>query len=94
MAFVKKFLTPESYAGGSYDGAYFHAKKDVPKHINGAFNVDDADVHNDHDAMHRTGLGRNDWVNYLGKLLATAFKDHTYGTKELREIASYGSLHF
>ena len=97
VTFVKKFLTNESYAGGSYDGAYFHAKKDVPQHINEAFNVDDSDVHNDHDAMHRTGLGekrarkkgRNDWVNNLGKSLATAFKDHNYGKKyeELREIA-------
>ena len=72
--------------------------------INEAFNVKDDDVHNDHDAMHRTGLaekrarkkGRNDWVNQSGKNLATAFKDHNYGKKyeELKEQAELMGIEF
>ena len=46
---VKNFISEPSYIGGSYHGAYFHAKKDVPKFLNEAFNVDDLEVHNDHE---------------------------------------------
>ena len=53
---VKEYIPDESYVGGSYDGAYFHAKKDVAQHVNEAFNVKDEYVHSDHDAMHRRGL--------------------------------------
>ena len=53
---VKEFISNDSYAGGSYDGAYFHGHKNVPHFINKAFNVEDNGVHNDHDAMHRSGL--------------------------------------
>ena len=68
---VKQFISEDSYAGCSLDGAYFHAKKDVTQHINEHFNVDDSEVHSDHDPMHRSGLAekrarkktRNDWVN-------------------------------
>ena len=94
---VKEFISNDSYAGGSYDGAYFHGHKNVPHFINKAFNVEDNDVHNDHDAMHRSGLaekkarkiGRNEWLNVMGKDVATAFKDHNYGKKyeELKEQA-------
>ena len=74
---VKDFISDESYAGGSYDGAYFHAKKDIPQHVNEAFHVEDEKVHNDHDAMHRSGLAEkrarkknnNEWVNKLGEIL-------------------------
>ena len=61
-------------------------------------------MHSDHDPMHRSGLAekrarkktRNDWVNKLGKLVATAFKDHNYGKKyeELRTIAELLEIEF
>ena len=94
---VKEYISEDSYAGGSYDGAYFHANKDVSKHVNEAFNVNDEAVHSDHDAMHRSGLAEkrarkkveNNWLNKLGKNIATAFKDHNYGKKyeELKDQA-------
>ena len=75
---VEKFISEDSYAGCSLDGAYFHAKKDVTQHINDHFNVKDSDVHSDHDPMHISGLAekrarkktRNNWVNNLGKVVA------------------------
>ena len=94
---VKEYISEDSYAGGSYDGAYFHANKDVSKHVNEAFNVNDEAVHSDHDAMHRSSLAEkrarkkveNNWLNKLGKNIATAFKDHNYGKKyeELKDQA-------
>ena len=101
---AKQFISEDSYAGCSLDGAYFHAKKDVTQHINEHFNVDDEDVHSDHDPMHRSGLAekrarkktRNNWVNELGKIVATAFKDHNYGKKyeELRDMAELMEIEF
>ena len=101
---VKEYISDASYAGCSLDGAYFHAKKNVPHHINDAFNVEDTEVHSDHDPLHRSGLsekrarqkGRSTWVNDIGKFIATAFKDHNYGKKyeELREMAELMGLPF
>ena len=79
---VKEYISEDSYAGGSYDGAYFHANKDVSKHVNEAFNVNDEAVHSDHDAMHRSGLAEkrarkkveNNWLNKLGKTLLQLLK--------------------
>ena len=56
---VKNIVSEESYVGGSYDGAYFHARKDVGMFINEAFNVKDSEVHNDFDPLHRSGLVEN-----------------------------------
>ena len=53
---VNQFISEDSYAGCSLDGAYFHAKKDVTQQINEHFNVKDSDVHSDHDPMHRSSL--------------------------------------
>ena len=54
--------------------------------------------------MQRNGLAekrartktRNNWVNNLGKLVTTAFKDHNYGKKyeELRTIAEIMEVEF
>ena len=53
---VKEYISDASNAGCSLDGDYFHAKKNVPHHINDAFNVEDNEVHSDHDPLHRSGL--------------------------------------
>ena len=101
---VKPFISENQYEGGSYDGAYFHANKDVPQHINEAFHVDDEDVHSDHDQMHRCGLSEkrarkkplNDWVNKAGKNIATSFNDHNFGKQYevLKEQAELMEIEF
>ena len=68
---MKEYIPEESYAGGSYDGAYFHAQ-----HVNDSFNV------KDEDAMHRSCLAEKRarkkeekmWVNKLGKILQKLLK--------------------
>ena len=62
------------------------------------------EVHNDHDAMCRSGLAekstmkkaRNQWGNGLGKFVAAAFKDHNYGKKyeELKVQAELMGIEF
>ena len=97
MNSVKEFISDQSYAGGSYDGAYLHAKKDVPQHINEAFHVEDGEVHKVRNVMHRSGLAEkraikksyNEWVNKTGRDIASVFKDHNYEkiNEEFKETA-------
>ena len=101
---AKEYIKDEQYEGTSLDGAYFHASKDVPQHVNEAFNCEDNDAHSDHDFMHRSGLGekkarkkkRNAWVNNSGKDIATAMNDHNYGKKfeEYKDIAETLDIEF
>ena len=49
-----QFLSSEQYQGGSYDGAYFH--QSVPKYLGDKFGVNDEDVQNDHDWLHKCGI--------------------------------------
>lgn len=90
-----QFLSSEQYQGGSYDGAYFH--QSVPKYLGEKFGVNDEDVQNDHDWLHKCGIceknvrnkTENDWATKSAKLCATSFKDFNWGKEyeELRQIA-------
>ena len=51
---VKDFVSKDEYLGGSYDGAYFH--QSVPKFLEEKFEVDENDVQDDHDWLHKCGI--------------------------------------
>ena len=81
---VKDFVSKDEYVGGSYNGAYFH--RSVPKFLEKKFEVDEYDVQDDHDWLHKCGiceknirkLDKNDWVNKTASLTAHASKDFNY----------------
>ena len=73
---VKPYIWSEKqYEGGTYDGGYFHTKKNVSHFVNEAMHVDNEDVHSDHDQMHRSGLSEKrarkipDIIGWMGKLV-------------------------
>ena len=51
---LSDYVSSEQYVGGSYDGAYFH--QSVPKYLAEMFEVDEKDVQDDHDWLHKCGI--------------------------------------
>ena len=99
---LEEYLSQEQYQGGSYDGAYFH--QSVPKYMGEKYNVDESDVKNDHDFLHKCGIceknvrkkKENEWATLSGKLCATCFNDFNYGKEyeELKQIADDMDIDF
>ena len=79
-------ISPEQYQGGSYDGQYFDLG--VPGLIAKHFGVDEADVQDDHDALHRIGLldkkvrkdgPKVDWATKMTDIVSSVFNLVNYG---------------
>ena len=98
ISVMDDYISKEQYEGGSYDGQYHWLS--VPDYLNEHYEVQSADVHSDHDLLHKVGICdkhiRKDpnfqWLCEITSEVSRIFKEFNYGKNYEKLIIACDSL--